>query len=396
MTYPFASLPENLAAFCGALRRDYHFRIGPRELMDAARGLELTDLSSRRAVRDALRTILSKTHDDFVSFDIAFDRFLRGDEATRRTDRRDGLASVAEGSGESEKRSRETRPSTVGGPDEEMAAIEGIHGLVRELDENRESSSATLLRASYSPLEGEGAPLVLEPPTRAWLDAAAAVVRRVHTAASRRWHPALRGPRFDFRRTLRTSLRTAGEPVVPRWRAHPRRRARFVLLIDGSRSMGASSEPLLQLTVALSAVNTSTETFAFSTDLRRITRDVRRAAAGQTVSLELRRAWGGGTTIGRCLKEFLHQFGERLLGPDTVVFIASDGLDVGDTDTLRRAMEQLVRRSTAVIWINPLLHTPGYQPTATGMSVARPHVALLTSVVDAAGLRALAGSLRIT
>jgi uncharacterized protein len=253
-----------------------------------------------------------------------------------------------------------------------------------------------LLRASYSPLEDEGAPLVLEPPTRPWLDAARAVVRRVHTAASRRWHPALRGPRFDFRRTLRTSLRTAGEPVVPRWRAHPRRRARFVLLIDGSRSMGSSSGPLLQLTVALSAVNTSTETFAFSTELRHITRDVRRAAAGQTVSLELRRAWGGGTTIGRCLKDFLHLFAERLLGSDTVVIIASDGLDVGDTDTLRLAMEQLARRSTAVIWINPLLHTPGYQPTATGMSVARPHVALLTSVADAAGLRALAATLRIS
>jgi uncharacterized protein with von Willebrand factor type A (vWA) domain len=160
--------------------------------------------------------------------------------------------------------------------------------------------------------------------------------------------------------------------------------------------MGPFSSPLLQLSVALSAVNTSTETFAFSTELRRITRDVRRAAAGQTVSLELRRAWGGGTTIGRCLKDFLHLFGERLLGTDTVTIIASDGLDVGDTDMLRRAMEQLARRSTAVIWMNPLLHTPGYRPTATGMSIARPHVTLLTSVVDAAGLRALASTLRIT
>ena len=131
-----------------------------------------------------------------------------------------------------------------------------------------------------SPREAEGAALALEPPTRPWLDAAAALVRRVNTASSRRWHPAPRGPRFDFRRTLRTSLRTAGEPAVPRWRAHPRRRARFVVFIDGSRSMGSSAEPLLRLAAALSAVNPSTETFAFSTELRRITPHVRRAARG--------------------------------------------------------------------------------------------------------------------
>ena len=48
-----------------------------------------------------------------------------------------------------------------------------------------------------------------------------------------------------------------------------------------------------------------------------------------------------------------------------------------------------------MIWINPLLHTPGYQPTAIGMRVARPHVSLLTAVADPDGLRALAGTLRI-
>ena len=30
--YPFASLPENLIAFCAVLRRDHGFRIGPGEL----------------------------------------------------------------------------------------------------------------------------------------------------------------------------------------------------------------------------------------------------------------------------------------------------------------------------------------------------------------------------
>ena len=57
--YPFASLPENLAAFCEALRREHRFRIGPRELQDAARALEIVDLADEQAVRNTLRPVLA-------------------------------------------------------------------------------------------------------------------------------------------------------------------------------------------------------------------------------------------------------------------------------------------------------------------------------------------------
>ena len=50
----------------------------------------------------------------------------------------------------------------------------------------------------------------------------------------------------------------------------------------------------------------------------------------------------------------------------------------------------------AIVWINPLLGTPGYEPTATGMSLARPHVAVLASVPDPLALRALAPRLSFT
>jgi uncharacterized protein with von Willebrand factor type A (vWA) domain len=395
MTYPFTSLPENLAAFCAILRRDHRFNLGPRELMDAAHGLEFADIANERAVRDVLRPILSKTYDDVRAFDPAFERFFHGGRDTRPPSEtasvfdetvKDGDEAAASGA--------ETRPSPRDTP--EVAAADDLAGAgaVRDVAESEEDAVAALLRASFSPLAGEGTPLVLEPPTRAWREAAAALARRVHAGASRRWRPAVRGPRFDFRRTLRTSLRTGGEPVTPRWHAHPRRRPRFVLLIDGSRSMGASAEPPLHMAVALSAVNPSTETFTFSTMLRRVTRDTRRAAAGERRTLHIEQAWGGGTTIGACLDDFLLHFGERLLGPDTVVIIASDGLDVGNPELLRHSMARLARRSAAVVWINPLLETPGYQPTAVGMRLARPFVSVLASVSNPEDLRSLARTLR--
>ena len=67
--YPFASLPENLAAFCEALRQEHGFRIGPGELQDAARVLDVVDLANERAIRHALRPILAGTLDDVAVFD---------------------------------------------------------------------------------------------------------------------------------------------------------------------------------------------------------------------------------------------------------------------------------------------------------------------------------------
>ena len=121
----------------------------------------------------------------------------------------------------------------------------------------------------------------------------------------------------------------------------------------------------------------------------------RRAAAGEPQSLTLHDAWGGGTTIGACLRQFLHLHGERLLGRDTVVIIASDGLDVGDPRLIRDAMARLSRLSTAVVWLNPLLETPGYEPTALGMTAARPYVTTFMSVKDPADLARLARVMRI-
>ena len=75
--------------------------------------------------------------------------------------------------------------------------------------------------------------------------------------------------------------------------------------------------------------------------------------------------------------------------------IASDGLDVGEPDMLRDAMRELHRRSAGVVWLNPLLETPGYEPTARGMRAARPYVTTFTSVTDASGLARLSRTVRI-
>ena len=54
-----------------------------------------------------------------------------------------------------------------------------------------------------------------------------------------------------------------------------------------------------------------------------------------------------------------------------------------------RAREEYLTR------LNPLVDSPGYEPTALGMSLARPFVTILASVNDPAGLLRLARSMRL-
>ena len=58
-------------------------------------------------------------------------------------------------------------------------------------------------------------------------------------------------------------------------------------------------------------------------------------------------------------------------------------------------MRELDRRSAGVVWLNPLLDTPGYEPIARGMRAARPFVRTFTSVNDAAGLWRLSRMIRV-
>ena len=396
--YPFASLPENLAAFCESLRRDHGFHIGPGELHDAARALDVVDLTDERAVRHALRPILGGTLDEVMVFDAAFTQFFFPRPAAVRHDQSHPRREPATGAdgGETDA-ARPGRPPPSDSDADEAAGPGG--GQLGPLESTSDGLDEAVLvaRSSYSPLDADAfETLELPRVERAWRDAARSFVRRLDLGLSRRWRPAIRGRRFDLRRTLRASLQTGGDAGSPRWLHRPRRAPRIVLFVDGSRSMSAYARTALQMAVALASATMRIEVFTFSTELQRVTDEVRRAAAGELRHLDrLHHAWAGGTAIGPCLRDFLQRFGERMVGRDTVVMIASDGLDVGVPNVLRDTMRELHRRSAGVVWLNPLLETEGYEPTATGMRTARPYVTTFTSVNDAPVLARLSRKVRI-
>jgi uncharacterized protein with von Willebrand factor type A (vWA) domain len=147
---------------------------------------------------------------------------------------------------------------------------------------------------------------------------------------------------------------------------------------------------MLQFARALCACSRRVNVFVFSTELRDVTREIRATLTHGGALSGLGEAWGGGTRIGASLATLIERDGARVLTPETVVLVFSDGLDVGEPDRLARAMRELDRRSAGVVWINPHADTGGYAPAARGMRAALPYVIALSGARDARGFEAMA------
>jgi uncharacterized protein with von Willebrand factor type A (vWA) domain len=74
-----------------------------------------------------------------------------------------------------------------------------------------------------------------------------------------------------------------------------------------------------------------------------------------------------------------------MVSRDTVIVIASDGLDVGEPALVREAMAHLHRRRRHRL-AQPASPIDGYAPTALGMRTAMPYLTTLATVQKASDL----------
>jgi uncharacterized protein with von Willebrand factor type A (vWA) domain len=219
-----------------------------------------------------------------------------------------------------------------------------------------------------------------------------ALVWQLGERRTRRRKPG-KGRLLDLRRTVRKSLRYGGE--VLEWaRREPKYKPRpLVIVADISGSMERYTRLLLHFIYSLTAgLDQPVEAFVFSTRLTRITRQLH----GREVEAALREVgqavsdWSGGTRIGEALKAFNFDWGRRVLGHGAVVLFISDGWDRGDVDLLRREMARLQRTCHRLIWLNPLLGSPEYEPLTRGMQAALPYIDDFLPVHNLASLEDLA------
>ena len=216
---------------------------------------------------------------------------------------------------------------------------------------------------------------------------AARLSRRLASRRGRRWKPARRGARVDLRRTARKSLAT-GVPLELCRRDRKPRKTRLVALCDVSGSMDLYSRFLLQFLYALQGSVARVESFVFATELSRVTEVLRLRPWAHALRGLPGRGFSGGTRIGGCLERFRDEF-SSMLDHRTVLVVLSDGWDTGEPAALSAVMEDLRGRCRHVVWLNPLLGSPGYEPTAAGMQAALPHVSVFAPAHNLSSLRAL-------
>ena len=192
---------------------------------------------------------------------------------------------------------------------------------------------------------------------------------------TRRWVRG-RGPRIDLRRAIAESLRTGGDVVKLGRRARRVRPRALVLLCDVSGSMERYSRMLLHFAHAVTRRHRRVEAFLFSTQLTRITRQLRAPRPDDALAAVSRSVpdWSGGTRIGGAVKEFHQRWSRRVLNGGPVVLLISDGWDRGDPGELGEQIARLQRSCHRLVWLNPLIGTADYAPLTRGLQAALPFV----------------------
>ncbi len=211
---------------------------------------------------------------------------------------------------------------------------------------------------------------------------AEAVARRLGAALrdkrSRRRIAARKGDRLHFRKIMRHSLATGGEPMRLLRKRRPDRTRKIVALCDVSGSMTVYAQIFLAFLAGLMRADTAADAYLFHTRLVRITealrdKDAMRAIGRMSLMAD---GFGGGSKIGPSLRLFADTYAKRLVDGRCVVLILSDGYDTAPPEHIANALAKLKKRGCKIIWLNPLKGWRDYAPVAEGMASALPHLDL--------------------
>ena len=371
----------NLLLF-GRVLRGVGLQAPPARLADFARALEHVSIGRRRDFYHAARSLFVRRREEIAAFDAAFEVFWRkpAEGATsldlramgeRRRFRRPRFDPAAPPPGPAESTGDDGRPED-GRP---LSAR-----LVRTW-----SASEVLRHKDFGEMTPAERREVRELLAReAILHLRERRTRRL--ARSRRGLP-------DLRRTLRASLVHGGEVLSWERRSPRTKPRRLVVLGDVSGSMEPYTRMLLLFLYALAAPERRrVEVFLFATRLTRVTRELSAGDPEKALAAVARAVpdWSGGTRIGEAIRAFNLAWSRRVLRSGDVVLVVSDGWDRGDPDVLASGMARLQRSCHRLLWVNPLLASPRYEPLARGMSAARPYIDDFLTAHNAASLTRLA------
>lgn len=372
---------HNLLVF-GRLLRRLGLDVNPGRMIDLVQALDLIEIGRKEDFYHTTLSLLVHKREDILLFDQAFELFWRKpveewadlDLSSLIKQKPDGPQFIPPPLQQAEEKPQKVVDSGV--PDlEERIVIE-----ITKTYSDRE----VLWKKDFADLSYEEIESVKNMMRQLTL--------RLGERRTRRKRPG-NGHSIDLRRTLRRSYSYGGEVLT--WaRREPKFKPRpLVVIADISGSMERYTRLLLHFIYGLAqSLHQPVEAFVFGTRLTRITRQLRNRDIDQALK-EVSQAvqdWAGGTRTGESLKDFNFTWGRRVLGHGAVVLIISDGWDRGDMDVLEQEMARLQRSCYRLVWLNPLLGSPTYEPLTRGMQTALPYTDNFLPVHNLASLEDLA------
>jgi len=376
-------LLHNLLVF-GRLLRRLGLDINPGRMIDLTQALDLIEIGRKEDFYHTTRSLLVHKHEDIPLFDQAFDLFWRRPVEDWWDFKLDALI-------RNTPKGPQTIPPPLKAPEKKNQAADRpeIGSEVQVIIELTQTYAARerLRKKDFSDLTLEEIESVKDMMRQLTLQLGERRTRRSRFG---------NGTSVDMRRTLRKSFSTGGEVLTWSKRTVRRKPRPLVVVADISGSMERYTRLLLHFIYGLAqSLDQPVEAFVFGTRLTRITRQLHKRSIEMALKevSQVVQDWSGGTRTGESLKDFNYLWGRRVLGRGAVVLIISDGWDRGDMDLLRREMARLQRSCQRLVWLNPLLGSPAYQPLTRGMQTALPFTDDFLPVHNLASLEDLANHL---
>lgn len=359
-------LANNIVHFARTLRTA-GLRVGPGQVLRAIEAVEAAGLKKRDDFYWTLHSVFVNRRDQREIFDQAFHVYWRNPRLLEKMMEM-LLPQISVPEDESKKKEISRRLQDALSPGKGEAPQSDDEPPEVELE-------ATFTVSDREVLQHRD----FEQMTQAEIDQALKAIARLRLPVperrTRRYQAARRGPRVDFRASLRRALRPEGlielRKRTPRMRPPP-----LVILCDISGSMARYTRMFLHFMHAITNDRDRVFCFTFGTRLNNVTRslryrdvDIALAKASQQVE-----DWSGGTRIGQALHEFNNKWSRRVLGQGAVVLLITDGLDREGAVGLAEEMERLHKSCSRLIWLNPLLRYGAYEPKSQGNKAMLPHV----------------------
>lgn len=376
--YKGGKLGHNLILF-GRVCRALGMNVTPNRMMEVGRALEYVQLGNKQDFYYTLQSHLVAHPKELEYFAEAFDLFWRRPS--------EGFTQLNLESMYEETRKKKTTflPPLESSPSDEN-------------DNSTLDSSMVALVPTYSKQERlknkDFAEMTAEE-----LEMAKRVIQKMPDSLgmrkTRRFE-AGKGRQINMRRLMKDMIRKRGDITEIPTHRHKEKPRPIVLICDISGSMERYTRVLLHFMHTLAGSMYQVETFLYSTDITRITRQIRQKNVddalediGQTV-----KQWGGGTMTGESLHTFNWVWSRRVLGRGAVVMMITDGWDRGDIPLLHKEMTRLKQSCQRLIWLNPLLDAPEYEPLTRGAQAMLPYVDDFLPITNLSNLEAIVNTLQ--